>query len=215
MPRSPVITHHNARTSSSHFRDGRPLRVLIQDLLNGCVHPLKDDRLVVDVVKDGNKIWYIDNCRLYCFKEYEQRVGPQEVVIRVRLHTWHRVDSGVLGWFCLSRRWHSLDLHRLFWQELASDAHTLSSLVSNPPLLVCARTRGQWTVNASNSPTETTRKRSKCEAKASPLVAPMTRRMTNGVPRMTATQRPVGKQKMRNREIKKEAVQGLKIQTVL
>ena len=39
------------------------------------MHPLTDDRLVLDVVKDGSKMWSIDNRRLFCLSKAPDKLG--------------------------------------------------------------------------------------------------------------------------------------------
>ena len=48
--------------------------------------------LVLDVVKDGSKIWVIDNRHLYCFKEYQKLVEP-------RYHNDHGESGNIFLYF--------------------------------------------------------------------------------------------------------------------
>jgi hypothetical protein len=112
------------KSISDHFRDGRPLSRLIDDLLSGAVHPLRDDFLMLQVAAANGRYYTFDHRRLWCmYKAGFTRVrvalngGPsavEQLVFRGKLglHVGHLVvRAAFLRHFqvhmqCLSRGWH-------------------------------------------------------------------------------------------------------------
>lgn len=69
---------------SPRFRDGRPLRRLIDDLMVGKAHPLRTASLQLRGFRIGNELYSLSNRRLFCLREY-QRLVQQPVVVSVRI----------------------------------------------------------------------------------------------------------------------------------
>merc|ERR1719362_1251428 len=68
------------------FTDGRSLEQLIDALLDDPELPLRDERLVINVVKKGLALLSLDNRRLYCFKSAQVRLPDKQIWIRVKQH---------------------------------------------------------------------------------------------------------------------------------
>ena len=68
---------------------GRPLEEAIADLESGIIDQLRDEWLVLDVVKRGNRLQSVDNRRLYCLKMWQQRhPSNKKVLARIRMKVW-------------------------------------------------------------------------------------------------------------------------------
>lgn len=68
-------------TFSGGRHQGQPLETLIQAIVDNPEYPLKDDRLIIDVVKKGMALQSVDNRRLYCFREAQRRLRWQSDAI--------------------------------------------------------------------------------------------------------------------------------------
>mmetsp|Transcript_138263 Transcript_138263/g.253657 ORF Transcript_138263/g.253657 Transcript_138263/m.253657 type:complete len:224 (+) Transcript_138263:88-759(+) len=71
---------------SAAFTDGRSFQDLIDAVVADPTYPLQHQSLVLDVVRVGNSLFSIDNRRLFCFNEAQQRVHPERVLVQVRQH---------------------------------------------------------------------------------------------------------------------------------
>ena len=80
-------------------------------------------------------MWSIDNRRLYCLREYQKLVEPRQVVIRVRLHKWHRQFDCLLDHESTPNDGTSIRVIYIYiyintWVGIKSvDVHTMGSLV--------------------------------------------------------------------------------------
>ena len=71
----------------------RPEIRRVNHQISGPCAPLSCERSMAEHSKAQQSIENaeaIDNRPLYCLKEYQKLVEPRQVVIRVRLHKWHR-----------------------------------------------------------------------------------------------------------------------------
>jgi len=84
---------------SSTFTDGRPLEELVHELLRDPEFALRDERLILDVVKKGHALMSLDNRRLWCFHEAQRKYPQQPLWIRIKLHeythVWERFKSNL------------------------------------------------------------------------------------------------------------------------
>lgn len=82
---------------SSMFTDGRPLTQLIEAVVRDPELPLRDERLVLDVVQKGQVLFSLCNRRLFCFKKAQTQLPEGRLWIRVKLyqhcHIWDRFQG--------------------------------------------------------------------------------------------------------------------------
>lgn len=78
---------------SKQFRDGGSFQQLIEAIVKDPEYPLKDDRLVIEVVRKGGALLSVDNRRLYCFHEAQNILRPETVWIRIREHQHSHVQE--------------------------------------------------------------------------------------------------------------------------
>lgn len=74
---------------SAHFNAGQhrgqPLEDLIDAIIRDPEYTLKDDRLIIDVVKKGSALLSVDNRRLYCFKEAQRTLKKHGITVWIRI----------------------------------------------------------------------------------------------------------------------------------
>eukprot|EP00746_Dinoflagellata_sp_MGD_P066773 gnl/MRDRNA2_/MRDRNA2_276210_c0_seq1.p1 gnl/MRDRNA2_/MRDRNA2_276210_c0~~gnl/MRDRNA2_/MRDRNA2_276210_c0_seq1.p1 ORF type:complete len:208 (+),score=53.61 gnl/MRDRNA2_/MRDRNA2_276210_c0_seq1:43-624(+) len=73
---------------SRRFSDGRRLEDTISELVDGTIDPLKHPKFVLHVIKRDGKLHSVDNRRLYCLKEFQKKVIPSKVLVKVIIHFW-------------------------------------------------------------------------------------------------------------------------------
>lgn len=78
---------------SPHFKDKRSLQQLIDAIMKDPEYPLKDDRLIIDVVKKGSALLSVDNRRLYCFHQAQRQLRNTTVWIKIREHPHSMVQE--------------------------------------------------------------------------------------------------------------------------
>ena len=71
------------------FSDGTTLEEVVQQLTAKLRDPLHDPFFILDVVDWDGRLFSVDNRRLYCLRQYQERLGESRVVqVRIRLHRW-------------------------------------------------------------------------------------------------------------------------------
>lgn len=83
-----VRLFYTQSSMAGQFRDGQSLEALIDAVVRDPEYPLKDGRLVIEVVKKGRALMSLDNRRLQCFRVAQERLGSLELFIHVRERQW-------------------------------------------------------------------------------------------------------------------------------
>jgi len=95
-----LFTHSDV---SDHFKDGRPIWSCVDELERERINPLDVKFLELDVVRAGSspRLWSLRNRRLYCLKEYQQRLrkGGRQVQLHVKVCLLPLEDFNVLSKF--------------------------------------------------------------------------------------------------------------------
>lgn len=87
-----------SETFSGGPHQGQPLETLIEAVVANPEYPLKDERLIIDVVKKGLALQSVDNRRLYGFREAQRRLqryhqSDAVVWIKIREHKYDIVQE--------------------------------------------------------------------------------------------------------------------------
>jgi len=70
---------------STHFKDGRTIASLVEELAAGLADPLQTPELQLDVVQFEGALWSIRNRRLHALKEYQEYLRQQGLATQVQV----------------------------------------------------------------------------------------------------------------------------------